>query len=232
MPSVDLICFANSYKLDHRCIAGLRVDGAGWIRPVTEREHGELEYRHYRLPDRSEPQMLDVIRVGLSNPQPLPHQPENWRIDGSGWELIERPAPEEYAPVVAGSLSRDPFLFGNTGRSVPEAQFQQHPARESLVLVQPSDIRWRTEFNSYEQRNKARVMFRLQSLYYDLPLTDPFYVGPLKRLEVGDHRSSELGVPQDRKILFTISLGEPLDRICYKLVAAVVVVPTLWEPFF
>lgn len=85
MPSVDLICLANSYKLGHWCVAGLRVDGSGWIRPVSEREQGELAYRHYRLPDQSEPGVLDVIRVGLSKPGPLPHQPENWRIDGSRW---------------------------------------------------------------------------------------------------------------------------------------------------
>jgi hypothetical protein len=115
---------------------------------------------------------------------------------------------------------------------VEEVQFQQHPARESLVLVQPNDIRWRTEFSTYKHRNKARVVFRLERLYYDLPLTDPSYVGPLKRLDEGDYRSPELGIPEDRKILFTLSLGEPLDGICYKLVAAVVVVPPAWEPFF
>jgi hypothetical protein len=162
----------------------------------------------------------------------LPHQPENWLIDGSGWELVDRPAPQEHAAVVAASICQSPVLFGNTGRSVEEAQFQQHPAQESLVLVRPGDIRWRTEFNTYTRRNKARVVFRLEHLYYDLPLTDPSYVGPLKRLDEGDHRSSELGIPEDREILFTLSLGEPLDGICYKLVAAVVAVPPAWEPFF
>ena len=230
MPSVDLICLANSYKLDYRCIAGLRADGGGWIRPVSEREHGELEPRHYRLPDRSEPRLLDIIRVGLLGPQPLLHQPENWLIDGSGWDLVDRPAPQEHAVVVAASICQNPVLFGNTGKSLEEARFQQYPARESLALVQPNDIRWRTEFNAYKQRNQARVIFRLEHLYYDLPLTDPFYVGPLKRLAEGDHRSSELGIPEDRKVLFTLSVGEPLNGICYKLVAAVVVVPPAWEP--
>jgi hypothetical protein len=41
------MCLANSYKLNHRCIARLRTDGSGWIRPVAGNEHGELEYRHY-----------------------------------------------------------------------------------------------------------------------------------------------------------------------------------------
>jgi hypothetical protein len=75
-------------------------------------------------------------------------------------------------------------------------------------------------------------VFRLERRYYDLPLTDPSYVAPLTRLEAGDHASSDLGIPDARKILFTISLGEPFDGRCYKLVAAVVVVPPSWDPFF
>jgi hypothetical protein len=45
----------------------------------------------------------------------------------------------------------------------------------------------------------------------------PTYAGPLQRRDKGDNRSSDLGIPEDRMILFTISLGEPLDGACYKL---------------
>jgi hypothetical protein len=225
VPALDLICLANSYKLGHRCIAGLRTDGSAWIRPVTETEHGELQDRHYRLPDQSEPRVLDVIRVGLSNPHPLPHQPENWRTDGSAWELIERPAGGERARIVVGSVSESPLLFENSGKSVSQAQFQQRPTKESLVLVEPNDIEW-LHFD------KARVRFRLKNFHYRLPLTDPSYVRPLKRLAAGSHRSLELGIPENRRILFTISLSEPLDDVCYKLVAAVVVVPLAWHSLF
>lgn len=225
MAAIDLICLANSYKHDHRCVAGLRTDGRGWLRPVTEREHGELEYRHYRLPDQSEPRVLDVIRVGLSNPHPLPHQPENWRVDGSPWELIERPAGGESARIVVGSVSENPLLFGNSGKSVSDARFEHLPAKESLVLIEPSDIQWL-------RHDKARVIFRLENLYYNLPLTDPRFVGPLNRLAPGGHRSAELGIPENRRILFTLSLGDPFDGICYKLVAAVIVVPLAWHGLF
>ena len=229
MPSVDLICLANSYKLNFRCVAGLRADGGGWVRPVSEKEHGELEYSQYRLPDHSEPQLLDVIRVGLAHPQPLPHQPENWMMDQSPWSLVERPAAVERARVVAAAVFRGPLLFGNAGRWVPYAQFQKRPARESLVLVKPAGIRWRTQFNTYMLRNMPRVLFRLGEIPYDLPLTDPAYAGPLQRRDEGEYRSSDLGIPEDGTVLFTISLGEPLDGICYKLVAAVIVIPHEWS---
>ena len=135
MPSVDLICLANSYKWNCRCLAGLRVDGGGWVRPVSDREHGELQYGQYRLPDHSEPHLFDVIRVGLSHRQPAPHQPENWLVDNSPWALLERPASADHRRVVSAAVFGGPALFGNTGRSVPQAQFRSRPARESLVLV-------------------------------------------------------------------------------------------------
>jgi hypothetical protein len=228
VPSVDLICLANSYKWHNRCLAGLRADGGGWVRPVSDKQHGELAYSQYRLPDHSEPHLLDVIRVGLSRPEPLPHQPENWLVDNSEWKLLERPASANRARAVAAAVYRGPLLFGNTGRSLPYAQFLTRPARESLVLVQPAGIRWHTEFNTYELRNTPRVLFRLGDVPYDLPLTDPAHAGPLQRRDEGNYSSSDLGIPEDGTILFTISLGDPLDGVCYKLVAAVVIVPPAW----
>jgi hypothetical protein len=91
--------------------------------------------------------------------------------------------------------------------------------------------RCHTGFNSFERIKKARVVFRLENLYYGLPLTDPSYAGSVKKLEVGDHRSCELGISDDQRILFTISLSEPFNGLCYKLVAAVVVVPEAWTAF-
>ncbi len=230
MPSVDLICLANSYKLGSRCLAGLRVDGGGWVRPVSNKQHGELQYSQYRLPDHSEPHLFDVIRVGLLRAAPLPHQPENWLVDDSAWELLERPAAAERARVVEASVFRGSQLFGDTRRAAPQAQFRTCPARKSLALVAPADIRWRTEFNNYWLRNMPRVRFQLGDVSYDLPLTDPVYAGPLQRRDEGEYRSSDLGIPEDGAVLLTVSLGDPFEGSCYKLVAAVAVVPPEWPP--
>src|SRR6266850_2762792 len=76
MPLVDLICLANSNKMGGRCIAGLRTDGGGWVRPIaSETEHGQLYFRHFKLDDGSEPKVLDVIRVDLARAAPAPGQP-------------------------------------------------------------------------------------------------------------------------------------------------------------
>lgn len=233
MPFFDLICLANSYKHSRRCLAGLRADGGGWVRPVSGREHGELDSQQYQYPDRSEPKVLDVIRVGLSKPRPLPHQPENWLIDGSRWKPVQRPACKNcYAAVMARAVSRDPLLLGCTGSGVPEEQFRSQPGRESLVLVQPEDIRWRREPDGRTARNPARVIIHFHQVEYDLPLTDPEYRRALAMLAPGSHSPVELGIPPGRKLLLTISLSEPFSGFCYKLVAAIVVIPPIWEPFF
>jgi hypothetical protein len=129
----------------------------------------------------------------------------------------------DHARVVADAVCGGPLLFGNRGRWVTEAQFRHRPARESLALVEPADIRWRTEFDTYQLCNMPRVSFRLGDVPYDLPLTDPAYAGPLQRRDEGEYLSADLGIPDDAAILFTVSLGDPLGGICYKLVAAVVV---------
>jgi hypothetical protein len=69
-------------------------------------------------------------------------------------------------------------------------------------------------------------------VWYDLPLTDPVYAGPLQRRAEGDYGPLDLGIPEDAVVLLTISLGHPFNGICYKLVAAIVVVPPAWAGHF
>lgn len=233
MASVDLICLANSYKHNRRCVAGLRADGGGWVRPVSDRERGELDSQQYQYPDRSEPKVLDVIRVGLLNRRPQPHHPENWLIDGSEWKPVQRPASKQYyAEVVADAVSPDPLLFGGAEHRVSERQFERRAARESLVLVQPGEIAWHLEPDPQDGRNPARVKFQLGHVEYDLPLTDPEFRRLLSGLSPGTHSTRELRIPQGRKLLLTISLTEPFNGFCYKLVAGVVVVPQAWDLYF
>lgn len=79
MPLVDLICLANSNKMGGRCVAGLRVDGKGWVRPVSvDTDHGQLHLKHYRLEGDKDPEILDVIRVDLASHKAEPGQRENW----------------------------------------------------------------------------------------------------------------------------------------------------------
>ena len=75
MPWVDLICLANSRKHGERCVAGLRLDGRGWVRPISDADDGRLFRPQYTFSDGREFGLLDVVRVPLLGAAPAPFQP-------------------------------------------------------------------------------------------------------------------------------------------------------------
>jgi hypothetical protein len=120
MPLMDLICLANSNKMGGRCIAGLRTDGRGWVRPVaSETDHGQLHLRHFKLDDGTEPKTLDVIRLDLARAAPAPGQPENWIIGAASWTLRSRPVAEDLFPRLNTAITSDHVLLGSVQASIP-----------------------------------------------------------------------------------------------------------------
>src|SRR5579864_5584579 len=111
MPTLDILCLANSYKRRGRCIAGLRLDGGGWIRPVARTPNGELYPEHFVLPDGSSPRVLDVVRVPLEGPEPSAHQPENWLVGDRPWQLVRRGLPANLAPLLRAQITDGPALL-------------------------------------------------------------------------------------------------------------------------
>lgn len=228
MPELDLICLANSYKYGGRCIAGLRTNGGGWVRPVTAAEHGVFGRDDYGQMAAFEPRILNVMRTPLAGPRPVASQPENWLIDGGRWRLVERPASREWAGVLEAAVCRGPALLEGTERAIPEGAFRRRAAEASLALVEPEQLVWRRCFDENTMRLKDRAVFKLAGASYALPLTDPVFLEGLKALREGEHASEEIGIPAGRTVLLTISLSEPYHGYCYKLAAAVVVLPAEW----
>ncbi len=100
MSPAEVICLANSRKLGGRCIAGLRVDDSGWLRPVGTLPDGTLYPPNYTLSDGTVAAPLDVVQIGIRAHRPLTHQPENWVVDGSTWTLLSRPMTINLIPVL------------------------------------------------------------------------------------------------------------------------------------
>src|SRR6266705_1399635 len=226
MPSFEFLCLANSKKLSHRCIAGLRTDTGEWIRPVSSSLHGELTHSQRNLGTAGDPQNFDTLRVSFANHAPTASQRENLLIDGTAWQLVSRPAPTRLHTVLGGAIHGSAKLFGSLSDHIPEATFSSHPAKESLALVKPAGLRWLTD--SYGPHKKARALFSTAGAAYNLAVTDPIYQSRIKSLQLGYHKSTELGIEDEERILFTISLGEPFEGNCYKLVAAVLMLPVGW----
>jgi hypothetical protein len=218
MPQFGIICLANSRKNGGHCVAGLRMDGGGWLRPVGVPPDGILWPRDYTLKSGAIARPLDVIRVGVRKPRPAVHQPENWVTDGTPWTLLPRPSEALFYSVLRNAVVAGPELLGGFEDRVPFAQFASKPAPASLALVAPEDLYLYHHLNS---RGKLRARGRFpmgtgeKARLYDLPITDPHWEADLLQKRPRTLRRSE------DEFLVTISLGEPFEGHCYKLIAAI-----------
>jgi hypothetical protein len=135
---VDLICLANSKKWGGWCVAGLRADGGGWMRPVNARaDHGQLERSETALPDGTFPKPLDLLRIQLREAKPAPTQPENWTISPGRWTLLRRPVSQTLHSILHSATAKSPDLLGNRHDRVSEKYFEENPSAPSLALIDP-----------------------------------------------------------------------------------------------
>ena len=223
MPSTKrLVCLANSRTLRGRCVAGREWSGAaagGWIRPVSARDGGEVSEYERQYEDGSDPQVLDVIDVPLLESRPSGYQTENWLLDPRRyWEKVGRlsafdlPAlADPVAPLWIDGHStynglNDRIPIAATG-SIKGSLRLLEVDRLRLTVCRPGEA-----FGN----NKRRVQGRFQhaGCEYALWVTDPSWERTyLARLD-GTYVVGECHL--------TISLGEPYQDACYKLIAAII----------
>jgi hypothetical protein len=224
VPKVQFICLANSRKLQGRCVAGLRVDGTGWFRPVSTFPDGTLYYNSYVLNNGNEAALLDVVEVDVTRARPEPHQPENWELAQGTWRLVQQIAPASALAVLRSALVPGPVVLENQSDRVANASLQAKPAAASLALVEPSSIKWHIT-TSLRGNRQTRCSFSVGGAHYNLSVTDLKIEAALSALPVGVYPRDAAGIPAMARVLLTISLGEPFNGDCYKLVAAVLVLP-------
>ena len=221
MPVLDILCLANSNKMRGSCIAGLRLDGGGWIRPVAGTPHGELYPAHYILQDGSCPQLFDRIRISFIEQRASTHQPENWLIADQPWRLVSRGLSAECAALLESHLIAGPTLLGNFSHKIAFERFETEPAMSSLGIIRPGNLRWIIEHLPYNP-HKASALFRLGGTAYRLSVTDPALLDTFRELPQGEHPGTACGIAAGKDVLLTISLSDPWeDGYCYKLVASV-----------
>lgn len=242
MPTFEIICLAKSTKHGGICIAGIKTDGSGWLRPVAHKKDGTLYPEHYTLEDGNEPQIFDIIKIPCSKPQPKFHQPENWVIEPNKlWKLLGTPTLSQVKQLLNPEVKKHcdfPELLGNLDTRVCYDELKISAAQSSLALIKPREIEW--EINPYQ---KFRANFSLGGTVYNLPITDPLWKSQLECLEEGIYSCEEvidkleLDNYDPNSFLLTISLGEPFTHTeiepesCYKLVAAVINVADVKKRF-
>jgi hypothetical protein len=205
-----------------RCLAGreLNADVVGaWIRPVSDRPAEEVSEYERQYQDGSDPRVLDIIQVPLIEARPKDYQQENWLLDPQlywvkkgtlGWEDLS-------------SLQDRRGLLWINGYRTSAGQNDRIPLdaaaalKSSLKLIHVRSLELKVfapgeAFGNTKRRVQARFAF--DGVDYWLWVTDPI----VERQYLAEP-DAEYAVGE---AYLTISIGEPYQDYCYKLVATII----------
>ena len=217
-----IVCLANSRKLSGRCIAGKEPAGdqAGrWIRPVSAREHEEVSEYERWYAGGGDPCILDIMDVPLLEPRGRSYQQENWLLDRTQrWRRIGRLAWRDLA-----RLADPPAPLWINGHSTYNGLNDHIPLalagdlRSSLRLIRVQQLRLSVFIPGEafgEARRRVQGRFHYAGAVYKLWVTDPVYEQA--------YLAKPDGCDEIDDGYLTISLGEPHNGACYKLIAAII----------
>lgn len=205
MTQAEIVVLANSIKHGQHCVAGKCLNTGSWIRPVSNEQGAELshEQAQYQNPYGTYGvKPLQKIRMGFSQHVPLPHQPENYLIDGNVWQ-------QNYsigAAELPNYLDTPSDLWGNENR-VDHSRIilGLYNVPQSLYLIQAEGL---SLYHTHTADRKRRASFTYNGINYDFAVTDPKF-------------DEIVGEQRDLKGILCVSLGEAYQGYCYKLVATV-----------
>jgi hypothetical protein len=172
---------------------------------------------------------LDTVEFALTEPDPEPHQPENWLVAGKSPELRSEDIGDREAQVLLDNIHSTPHLFGDKKNQLEYSNIIESSVDSSLELIRPEAPQIKIRERD-EKQNQPRAVFELQGTSYDLPITDPTWKHKIRSDDVLsgmnlDFEPVSAYTSEDKRPLFTISLSSPYEGTCYKLVAAIIPVP-------
>jgi len=217
-----MVCLAVSRKYKGYCVAGKEIaedpGESSWIRPVSPRQMGELPSEVIQLKDGNKPIFLDIVKIAVKKPLPHYYQAENFLADCERtWEKVGRLKVEElndYCDDVHNLWVNGYHSANGMNDRIP-LEISNAQCESSLVLIQPQDFLLVLSTGlTFKQRIRAEFIFNKTT--YNLALTDPFVERTYEERAEGRYRI------ESKPIYLCISLGEPLNGFCYKLVAGVI----------
>lgn len=215
-----IVCLANSRKHNGYCVAGKELISGGygrWIRPVSD--NGALKEEQVKYKNGSKPQMLDVISIEFTKPNPKSHQTENYLINDVLWgHSLERLV--EWKELE--NLKDDPNKLWFNKNSTPHGKHDFVSEEEiaelknSLYLIYLKSVNI-TVGKNIKKPNQVRAEFLFKDEDYNLAVTDI-------KAEEYFKEGKEI-----KDVYLCISLGGPHSydnkKSYYKLVAGVI-----WKP--
>ena len=221
-----ILCLANSYKHDHRCVAGINLTTKKWVRLVGQKVPGCLTRQEASYQDGKEAALLDVFEAELGEKCGSNCHPEDVRVTGEPWRLVRRFDEPRDAKFLAAYVSKGPAILQGYGDRVYGRKIEESPVEKSLEVIHPENLWWWIREENGKRKNRA--VFRNGSIAracYDLALTDPGWLEKMRSLPAGIYPHAQLLGGKPSKTFLTISLSEPFEGFHYKLVAGVVCLP-------
>jgi hypothetical protein len=223
--SKRIICYANSRKTSGRCVAGREIVGdsvGAWIRPISVRASQELSEDERRYQDGTDPKLLDVIDVWMTEPKPHGYQTENHIIDDNiYWGFVRKATPAELEASIeaSGPLWENISSSGNGLHDrIHEANAGNYGNSLKLINVQNLVISVGVEGAAFgNAKRKVRGHFTFDRVDYILAVTDPIVE---RQYLAGQDGQFAVGAAT-----LCVSLGEVWNGYGYKLIAAVVPPP-------
>ena len=221
--SKQIVCLANSRKMSGRCIAGREWSeerGPGnWIRPVSARVDQEVSEYERQYEDGSDPRALDIVHVPVIEPKPSCWQPENWLLDPEFyWQKVGTYSQFDLSTLVdpIEPLWADGFsTYAGENDKVPLDATPRVSGSLRLIYIERLTLNVFSPGEAFgSAKRRVQAKFSHAGVNYALWVTDPIYEEEyLAKLD---------GVYEIHHCYLTVSLGDPYQDTCYKLVAAII----------
>ena len=218
-----IVCLANSYKHDHRCVAGISLDTKQWVRLVGQTVPGCLTLKETCYPDGREAALLDVFEAELGERCGTNCHPEDVFVTSKPWRPLRRFDEPRDARFLSAYVSKGPAILQGYGDRVYGRKIEGTPVEKSLELIHAENLWWWIREENDKRKNRA--IFRSGHVVracYDLAVTDPVWLEKLRPLPLGIYPHAHFHDDKKMKTLLTVSLSEPFEGFHYKLVAGVV----------
>lgn len=216
----QIVCFANSRKYSGRCVAGkelLEHHTGEWVRPVSKEGSGELSLKDISFRDGRVPKLLDIISMPLTSHSPHSYQTENFVIGDPQWvkdgELSISDLPRLCDDVQYLWINGFHSHSGLNDR-IP-LKTTEESVSSSLLLIKP-DNSCITVDEGPQLLKKVRIRFIYKDIKYWLSITDPLVEERYFDKDIGEYPITE------KEAYLCVSIGEPYEGYCYKLVAGVI----------
>ena len=185
---------------------------------MSARDHQEVSERERQYQDGSDPKLLDILDVPLLEHLPNDYQQENWLLDPEYyWIKIDRCSWEDLKSFseTGGTLWRNgSCTYNGTNDQIPLLKAAEETSSLKLIHVDEVCLRVFAPGEAFgNSKRRVQASFHFSGNNYALWVTDPDIERHYLAHEDGYHDLAEC--------YLTISLGEPFNEHCHKLVAAV-----------